>query len=305
MRSGSICGALLVVAAASLTSHALAQGDVVQLDPTVQQRLGIQTAPLVAARRADEAAGFARGIDAGPLAALDADIVAATSALEASRGETARTRTLLAADSTVSKKAAEVAAAQARADAAKLHLLRRRLGLEWSPALGSMSDARRSRLLNEIAAGRAALVRIDAPGDAVAAAGSVRLDLGAHGQAHAALLGPARIGDTRLQTPGWLAVVVGNQAAWLAPGVVVPAALEAGAGAAGVVVPREALVRSHGETFAYVRRDSHSFERRPVAGAVSDPRGLFAAGGFRPGEQIVTRGAAKIYAASAPGKAED
>jgi hypothetical protein len=296
---------LLILAAASLPSLAFAQGGLVQLDSAVQQRLGIQTAPLAAAQRTHEVSGFARGLDAGPLAALDADIAAAASALQASRGEAARTRGLAAADSTVSKRAAETAAAQARADEAKLLLLRRRLGLEWSPALEAMNDARRSRLVGALAAGRAALVRIDVAGGAGIVTSAARLDLGPHGPARAAVLGPARLGDTRLQSTGLLAIVTGPQAIQLGAGVVVPAALEGSVATSGVILPREALIRSHGETFAYIRRDARSFERRSVEGGQPDPRGLFAPAGFRPGEQVVTAGAAKIYAASAPAKAED
>jgi hypothetical protein len=87
-------------------------------------------------------------------------------------------------------------------------------------------------------------------------------------------------------------------------GTVAPATLAAGAETTGVIVPRAALLRTAGQTFAYVRRDATTFERRPIVGGLSDPAGLFVAGGFRPGEPVVVQGASQLFAAETPAKAE-
>lgn len=291
----------LALAATVCAGPALAD-PIVKLDAATQRRLGVQTAPLVAAQHAGAAAAFARALDVTPLATLEADIATAASALEASQADAARTREL-AADATVSRKVADAAAAQARADAAKLALLRRRVGLEWGPALAAMSDARRNQLVGAIAAGRSALVRIDVAGGGAVAGGSASLDLGPHGRVQAQILGPARVGDPRLQSTGLLALVNGPGAMWLATGAVAPASLPTGKGGSGVIIPREALVRTGGETFAYVRHDSGSFERRQVAGGAPGPAGLFAPAGFRPGEPVVVFGAAQLFAVEqAPAK---
>jgi hypothetical protein len=292
--------ALAAVLCLALAAPALAAGVVLKVDTATQKRLAIVTAPLAAANRAASVKGFARALDAVPLATLDADIATAASALAASQAEATRTRALNAADQTVSKKAAEAAAAQARADAAKVALLRRRLGLEWGPSLQSMSDARRGRLIADLAAGRATLVRIDSGGPIASLRGSASLDLGGGQVAHAAILGPARVGDPRLQSTGLLALVTGQQAMALGVGAVAPATLSTGAAAAGVMIPRAALLRTAGQTFAYVRRDAGSFERRPVVGGAADPAGLFVPRGFRPGEAVVIKGAAQLFAAETP-----
>jgi len=291
---------------ALLAGPAAAQGAaLVKLDAATQARLGIVTAPLQAARRSATLRGFARVMDPGPLAQLDSDIATAVAAAAASAAEASRTRMLNAADQTVSKQAAEAAAAQARSDAAKLGLLRRRVALEWSPALARLSDARRSRLVADIAAGRAALVRIDSASGLARAAGTATLDLGAGGSARAAILGPARTGDPRLQSTGVLALVRGPAALQLGAGTVAPATIAAGAGAQGVVLPRAALLRTGGRTFVYIRRDAADFERRAVTGALSDPDGLFATTGFKAGEPVVVSGAGQLFAAqSAPEKAD-
>jgi hypothetical protein len=279
---------------------ALAAGLVLKLDAATQARLGIATAPLAAATRSAAVRGFARAVDAVPLATLDSDIATAAAALAASQAEAQRTRALNAADQTVSKKVAEAAAAQARADAAKLALLRRRLGLEWGPQVLAMSDAARGRLVAELAAGRATLVRIDSGAGIAQLRGAATIDVRAGAVAHAAILGPARVGDPRLQSTGLLALVRGPQAMALGVGAVAPASIAAGGAAGGVLIPRAALLRTGGQTFAYVRRDAASFERRAVAGGVSDPAGLFVAAGFRPGEPVVVKGAAQLFAAEHP-----
>lgn len=301
--NGSMRGLALALAVA-VAAPALAAPTVLKIDAATQRRLGVATAPLAAARRGASASAFARAIDPVPLATLDADIAAAVAALGASQAEATRTRTLNAADQTVSRKVADAAAAQARADAARLGLLRRRLGLEWGPSMQALSDARRGRLVGDLAAGRAALVRIDSASGLSQIRGSATLNLGPAGVAHAVILGPSRVGDPRLQSTGLLALVSGPQAMRLGVGTVAPATLATGAGADGVVIPRVALLRTAGQTFAYVRRDGASFERRPVAGGLSDPAGLFVAGGFRPGEQVVVKGAAQLFAAETPVQAE-
>lgn len=297
-----IAGLSLVLLAGSAFAAA---PDLVKMPPATQARLGVVTAPLRAAHRGASVSGFARALDAVPLATLDSDIATAVAALAASQAEAARTRALNAADQTVSRQVAEAAAAQARSDAARLTLLRRRLGLEWGPSLAALSDARRGRLVADLAAGRAALVRIDAAGGLAQLRGAASLDLGPGGPAKAAILGPVRIGDPRLQSTGLLALVTGPRALSLGSGSVVPATIAQGAGAEGVILPRGALLRTGGQTYAFVQRGPGDFERRPVTGGLTDPDGLFVASGFRAGEAVVTTGASQLFAAqSAPAKAD-
>lgn len=304
----SVWAAMLGMAiwAAPAFAAPAAPAAILKMDAATQARLGVATVPLAAANRTATVTGFARALDPGPLAQLDSDIETAVAALAASQAEAVRTRTLNAADQTVSRQAAEAAAAQARSDAAKLSLLRRRVGLEWSPALARYSDARRRKLMEAIAAGRAALVRIDSADGLSQFTGSASIDLGDGSTVRATILGPTRTGDPRLQSTGVLALVSGPQAARLGSGTVAPATIAFGAGASGVTIPRAALLRSAGQTFVYLRRDALDFERRVVTGGATDPDGLFVTSGFRPGEAVVTRGAAQLFAAqNGPGKDGD
>lgn len=287
-----------------LAGPALAAGPVAQMGADTQRKLGLATQTLSAAHHSGSVSGFARVLDPAPLATLDADLATAAAASQASRAEAARTRSLAAADSTVSVKVAQAAAAQAHADDARLTLLHRRLGFEWGPAFMAMTEARRSALVGQLAAGRAALVRIDASASLMGAR-TATLDLGPDGRATAQILGSSRTSDPRLQSTGLIGLVTGPAAARLGSGLSVPVSIPSGAGAGGVLIPRSALIRAGGATFAYVRKDATHFERREVGGGVAEPGGLFAAAGFRPGEAVVTSGAAALYAAESTSKTKD
>jgi hypothetical protein len=297
------------IAALGLAAATAAAPNLVKMDAATQARLGVATQALAAADRGATTSGFARALDPGPLAQLDSDIATAEAAAAASKAEADRTRTLNAADQTVSKQAAEAAAATARSDALKVQLLHHRVGLEWSPAIARWGDARRSKLVADIAAGRAALVRIDsAAGLSTPAGGAVTLEPPGGGEVRAVVLGPMRTGDPRLQSTGLLALVTGPQAERFGAGTVAPAML-ASAASHGVVIPREALLRTGGRTYAYVRRDATDFERRELPAVLGDPQGLFVSEGFRPGEAVVTKGASQLFAAqtasAASAKKED
>jgi hypothetical protein len=266
-----------------------------------QKRIGVSTAPLAAARHQVMLKGFARVLDPVPLATLDSDLTVAATAAAASQAEATRTRALAAADATVSLKTAQAAQAQASADASRLALLRRRIGLEWGQAFAG--DVARARLIADLTAGRAALVRIDAP-MGVGGARSALMSLGGGETASIRILGPARIADPRVQTGGLIGLVSGPLASRLGVGLSAPVTLSGGPGNLGVVVPRSALIRTAGQTFAYVRKDNTHFERRALIAPTPQPDGMFSAGGFKPGEVVVVTGAAALFAAENAPKAE-
>lgn len=299
MKFGTNTSALAAVMTIAFAGQAFAG---VELDAATQKRLGLATAPLAAARYAGTVSGFARVLDPVPLATLDSDLLAAQAAARASAAEAARTKALATADATIALKTAQAAQAQASADAAKLALLRRRVGLEWGSAF--MADGFRARLLAELAVGKAALVRIDAPAGA-ANVRSVQLELGGGDRPVVTVLGAARTADTRLQSGGLIGVVRGPAAMRLAAGLTAPAVLSGPVATTGILAPRNAVMRAKGRTFIYVRQDLTHFERRDLTGVVAQADGLFAAGGARAGEAVVVSGAAAIFAAENAPKAED
>jgi hypothetical protein len=149
-------------------------------------------------------------------------------------------------------------------------------------------------------------VRVDSGQGLPLGGGTVLITTGAGQTASATILGPTRAADPRLQSTGLLALLRGPAAVRMANGAVAPARVADGAAASGVTIPRAALLRSAGATFVYVRKDATHFERRPVEGGIAETDGVFVRAGFRPGEVVVTSGAAQLFAAqSGAGKDVD
>jgi len=277
----------------------------VQLRAEVVRRLGIVVATAQPATARTSAPGFARVLDPVPLAQLQADLAAAETAAAASAAEAKRTQALYADDATMSRRAAEAARAQASADASKLALLRQRLALEWGPALSRLSSAQRGRLIAALASGSAALVRVDAPnGAGLQGLRSAELDLGPAGTATALVLGPARIGDVGLRSPGVIARVSGPNVSYLSSGLTVPARIPGAGGGAGFLVPATAVLRVDGGSWVYVR-ERGGFIRRRLGGLAAGAAGLVATSGLQAGDQLVARGASKLYAAEQGGGPEE
>lgn len=278
---------------------AAGQAAAMAVPQAMQRRLGVRTETLTAERRKAEVDAFAKVLDPGPLAQLDSDLTTAVAAAAASRAEAERTRALHAAGDTVSAKDTEAAGSQARQDAAKVALLRARLGLEWGPGIARLSDGARARLIAGLSKGTVALVHVDTPSNAgQAGARTVKVDLGDGSvSVPGVVLGPARQAEPRLQSSGLLVEVTGSRAILLSIGLTNSAHIETGAPQPGVLIKREALIRYRGSTWAYVQHGPDQFERRLVRDGEPEDGGVFVASGFSPGDRVVTGGAAGLFAA--------
>jgi len=296
--SRSLRRAVLAAAAsiALLAPGPSAAAEVV-LSPDAQQHLGIKTAVLTLQHRSAQVDAFAKVLDPGPLAALQSDLSTAEAAAAASGAEAARSVALAKAGESMAKKDAEAAVAQAKGDQAKLALLRRRVGLEWGPGLARMSDGRRIRLIQALAAGKAALVQVDTPSNAgQPGAHTVEIDIG-DTSVHAPVLGPSRNAEPRLQSSGLIALVTGPQAVLFSIGLTQSARINTSSSVSGVVIPRSAVVRSQGSDWAYVLTAAGRFDRRRLADPAPETDGLFVAQGFRPGEAVAVQGVAALLTA--------
>jgi hypothetical protein len=275
----------------------------ITLGAAEQARLGVQAQALSAAPAPQGLATTARVLDPGPLIQLDADLAAASAGLAASRAEAGRTRALYAQDRTASARALEMAEAQAQADLQRVDGAQRRLLLEWGDAVARLPARRRAALLNDLAHVRSELVRIELPPEApVPTAGSVvRLRSSAAATVmQAKVLGLLPVADPRLQTRGVLAELSGSQAQ-LAVGQMLSAQLPASAAAAaGVVLPRGALLRKDSQVWVYVQTAPTTFVRREVKSYQPLTEGWFVSGGFAPGERVVTAGAAALLGVETP-----
>lgn len=299
---GALLAVTIGVSAAGYAQTGNAQPQPITVSAGEQARLGVLTQSLTAAPAPAGSATTARVLDPGPLIQLDADLTAASASLAASRAEASRTRKLYAQDRTASARAVETADAQAQADLQRVNSARRRLLLEWGDAVAGLAAKRRAALMSDLAHVRSELVRVELPPEApVPGAGAlIRLQSGAAAQPmQAKVLGVLPVADPRLQTRGLLAELTGTQAT-LAVGQMLSAQLPAPAAAAGVVLPRGALLRKDSQVWVYVQTAPTTFVRREVAGFQPLDAGWFVSGGFTPGERVVTAGVAALFGAETP-----
>ena len=265
------------------------------LSPDVQAHVGLKTTTLSSQKRSSQIDAFAKVVDPGPLAQLEADLLSAEASAAASKAQAQRARALNATGGSVASKDVEAAVAQAGSDAAKVALLRRRLGLEWGPGIARLSDARRRALIDELARGAAALVHVDTPSnEGQDGARSVDIDIGS-ASAHGVVLGPARQAEPRLQSSGLIVKVSGPSAILLSIGLTQSAHINQSNAVAGVVLPRSAIIRFEGSDWAYVRRGPTRFERRLIPSPIPQEKGLFTAEGFHAGDEVVSQGAAEVF----------
>lgn len=271
-----------------------AAAGIVEIDAATQRRLGIVAAPLAVAENTATLDGFAKGLDAGPLAAIIAEIDTAEAAALASAAEARRLEILYRQDVSASRKSIEVARAQARGDAARVRLAQQRIGLEFGPGLLRLGIPQVRRLASEIATGDAALVRIDIPGADLATGTGISVTT-ANAAGFARVIGPASAADARLQSAGVLAIVRGPMARQALTGRVLAAHVATGTPRAGLLVPRDAIVRFQGQLWVY-RQTPKGFSRVALRDPVAVPEGWLIQDGLDPSDRIAVRGGAGLLA---------
>jgi hypothetical protein len=269
----------------------------VTLSPGEQARLGVITRTLAATRHSTQTDAFAKVLDPEPFVQLESDLATAEVAASASAAEAARARALNAQGAALSAKDAEAAIAQARQDALKVDMLRRRLGLEWGPGVARLGATARARLARGLAAGSIALVHVDTHNNqGQAGARFVKVDIGDE-SVRGAVIGPARAAEPRLQSSGLIVEVSGRSAILLSVGLTQSAHIESATAETGVMIPREAVIRYEGLDWAYVRAGASTFERRMLDHPVPEADGFFVAHGFAGGDPVVVGGATALFAA--------
>jgi hypothetical protein len=279
----------------------------ITVDAAAQTRFGIAITTLKSVAAPTGSPTTARVLDPGSLLQLDSELSAAAASLVASRAEAERTRTLFAQDRTASARAVEAANAQEQADLQRVTGAQRRLALEWGGALAELPTNRRAALLNDLAHARAELIRVELPANTPVPKPGSTIDVrGASDSAlTATVLGTLPLADSRLQTRGVLAELKGA-AANLPIGQMLTAEIPAvvASAAAGVVLPRSALLRRDSHVWAYVQTAPTTFVRREVRNYHPVLAGWFVADGFAGGDRIVASGAAALLGVESPASAD-
>jgi hypothetical protein len=291
----SIAAALAAPAMAQITPATMSAP--VSISPEDQTRMGVKVEALATRTISDAVPAYIRAVDIGPLLALNADLLTARAAHAMSASEYARLSKLASQDQSASAQSVEAARAAALGDEAKVSLLARRLAFEWSPALVAQIASGDTSLIEALASGEAALIRADAPQRPDGIVGEIAADVvREEAPIVAAPLGLSGAADPRMQTVGLYAVVRGAGAAALRPGKVFNGYIRTPESISGVVIPRSAIVRLDGASWAYVQTGEGVFARREILGARRIEDGWFVEEGFSDGEKIVVAGAESVVA---------
>ncbi|HUY12707.1 MAG TPA: hypothetical protein VMX16_03620 [Terriglobia bacterium] len=278
----------------------------VALDASTQKRLDISVSPLRAVNtRPTKAAAATVLVTQGivPLrnayVAVEAQVETAQAQLAVSRQEYGRLKALYAQNQNASKKALEAAEGLLRTDRASLDAAQKQLEIAqwaveqaWGGAVAGWV-AQDSPTLKAVLTQRAVLVEVTLPpGSAFQDPPAVTLSTPNGDTVEASYVSPFPQVDPRIQ--GVSLLYVARSYPSLEPGMNLAAHLPAGKRLRGVLIPRAAVIWWQGQAWVYEQTAPGRFARRPVSTDEPLQGGYFAAQGFAPGAQVVTRGAQEM-----------
>ena len=266
---------------------------VVSMSDDDQGDAGIVFGNPAAGQWSPEVKGYGRVLDPAPLAALLNELISAQAATNASVREWERQKTLSGQNNT-SARALQAAEAAAQHDQLAVQSVRDRLALSWGATLAGRDDL--TNFVASLAARRAVLVRVDLPGGEALAdppAGARVVTLSGK-TTEAKFLSPTTDVDPQIQGQGFIFLVQPN-AAPLAPGQAVTAWLQvAGDPLAGVIIPRDAVLRLEGAGWVYVMnkdKGGEAFTRKKIPLDRPTDAGWFVMGSVKVDDYIVVTGA--------------
>jgi len=270
-------------------------------EETVPPSAVVQTAIVKPFEGARHIEGTATVLSPDPLLQLDGDIRAAQIAAEFSEGQADRFRkTTSLAIQTIAN-----AERQAKADAAQLALLQKKLSQTWGSDAPFIDAKAREAVVSDLASGKTVLVRLDFPELPAGHPNNVKV---------AALQG----GEERDVRTMWEAPSGSQSMPGLSYFALVDAApgLRAGDRArlladrseslSGFLIPSSAIVIFAGQTWAYVETGANTYERRPLSLQHPVQDAYLVHEGFDADSRVVVRGASMLLAREAgPGSLDD
>jgi hypothetical protein len=292
-------------APAAKVTHDTNGNTVISMTDEMQGNIGLQVTNAAPAQMSPELKSYGRVLDPAPLAALMNELASAQAARAASSNELARLKTL-AAQGNASTRILQTAEAAAARDQLAVQSATDRLALSWGKAIAGQEDL--PAFIQSLASEQTALVRLDLPpGEPLSAPPlSARLSTLSGQFAEAELLGTAPIVDSQMQGHGFL-FLVKSSAPRLTPGAAVVGYLKLpGEPLAGVMIPRDAVVRTEGLGWVYVldRNGAEAFTRTAVALDHPTEAGWFVTKGVSPGAYVVVSGAQQLLSTESKGQAE-
>jgi len=267
---------------------------VISMSDETQGELGILVKSLAAFQMSPELKGYGKVLDPAPLAALVTELATAGAAYTASSTELARLKTL-EGQGNASVRALQTAEAAAQRDRLAVQSAKERLALAWGKAVAEQKDL--PAFAQSLIALDAALVRVDLPvGETLKEPPTgARLATLSGQAAEAEFLGPAASVDPQMQGRGSIFLVKPNSLPLTSGESVVGYIKIPGEPLAGVIVPREAVVRTEGAGWIYVLNSAgDAFTRVEVALDHPTEAGWFVAKGVSAGDYVVVTGAQQL-----------
>jgi hypothetical protein len=275
---------------------------VIHMNDEMQGDLGILVKKAELAQLKPELKGYGRVLDPATIAAQLTDLTTSQAAYLVSSNELARLKTL-EGQGNASIRGLQAAEATAARDRITLQAARDHLAIAWGKAVADQKDLPAfSEALTRL---DSALVRVDLP----ASEGlpptpiSARLQ-GMSGQSAAAeFLGLAPAMDSQIPGRGFFFLVKQNNSG-IAVGEAVTAYLQVpGEAQDGVIIPRDAVIRTEGAGWVYVLNAAgDAFTRTQVALDRPTDSGWFVTKGVAPGNYFVTTAAQQLLSIELKGQ---
>jgi hypothetical protein len=262
-------------------------------------KLGITATAAAPVQYVPAKQGFGVVMSHDAIAQAVADVATAQAGLRLSQAALARISRLEGTPGAQSTEAHESAVRQAAVDAAALRLAEAKLSamLGQQPPWAGHDD---SKLLTDLAEGRAKLVRVTFPLGLLNGAAPTSLRL--------ARLDAATVGERWTARPVWDApfdasipgrsffAVLQRTDVGEGERVLAWAAGDSGPAEAGIIVPPTAVVVTDGKYWCFVEREPGVFSRSPVDISRPMADGYFVADSIKPGDLIVTSAAGLLLA---------
>jgi hypothetical protein len=267
---------------------------VIALSSKMQKDLGILFTNLAASQLSPELKGYGRVLDPAPLLALMTELASAQAAGTASSKEVDRLKTL-EGQGNASARALQTAEAAAARDRVAVQSARERLVFSWGKAVADQKEL--PAFAHDLGSLESALIRVDLPvGETLKdPPANARVSNLGGASADAAFLDKATSVDPQMQGQGFLFLLKPNSLRLTAGEAVVGHLQIPGEPIRGVIIPRDAVVRTEGAGWIYVlNAGGEGFTRLEVPLDHPTEAGWFVANGVTVSNSVVVTGAQQL-----------
>lgn len=264
---------------------------VLNIDDETQGNMGLKVALPVAAQLGPEFTGHGRVVDPAPLVALLTELASDQAAYAVSSNELARLKTL-AEQGNASVRALQTAEAGALHDQLAVQSVKDRLALSWGKGLENQGDL--PDYIKSLTSLSTVMARVDLPAGEHLKAPPVgaRIVTLSGDSVTAEYFGAALNVDPQTQGEGYMFLIQTNTSRLL-PGEALTGHIQvSGEQVAGVIIPREAVVRTEDAGWVYVLQgNAEDFTRTKIPLDHPTEAGWFVTNGVSATQYVLVTGA--------------